>query len=565
MIDLQSSWPVLCRLSSPEGCGRLAGGDTPGKLPHYLPALKGRGKESIFGAVSSPLHLPAPAFWMPDPGSALMDGKLTLDRQINLKANQKPTEAGQKSFATLLTLNPPTSSSRMFYPLETESAVLKTHPSANQCQPLPTIANLCHAPGGLYLHMSQKTQKTQQTSTKSVKLTRHFSYETDAKPNAITPISHCRPAIPSYNDGRLWRKTSLTKHRMTAALSNFAARLGQEASWLDNVHEFNELALELFALQFTHNPAYRKICEARRVTPDKVEHWTQVPFVPTATFKELELSSIPPQERTAIFHSSGTTEQKPSRHFHCAGSMKVYESACWTWFDKNVLAAGEKYDLLVLTPPSTQVPHSSLIHMFETVRQGLDTSESAFVGKPDESGAWVVDFEATLAALNTRSKPKLILGTAFSFVHLLNYLAEKDLRFQLPYGSRIMETGGYKNRSRSLPKARLHFLLSELLGVSRENIICEYGMSELSSQAYDTGPERQFRFPPWARVQIISPETGREVADGETGLIRLFDLANIFSVAAIQTEDLGVRRGRGFELIGRAALAEARGCSLMTA
>jgi hypothetical protein len=66
------------------------------------------------------------------------------------------------------------------------------------------------------------------------------------------------------------------------------------------------------------------------------------------------------------------------------------------------------------------------------------------------------------------------------------------------------------------------------------------------------------------RVQIISPETGREVAEGETGLIRVFDLANVWSVLAIQTEDLGVRRGDGFELIGRVALTEPRGCSLMT-
>jgi hypothetical protein len=65
-------------------------------------------------------------------------------------------------------------------------------------------------------------------------------------------------------------------------------------------------------------------------------------------------------------------------------------------------------------------------------------------------------------------------------------------------------------------------------------------------------------------VQIISPETGREVADGETGLIRVFDLANVFSVMAIQTEDLGIRRDEHFELIGRAQLAEPRGCSLMS-
>ena len=384
---------------------------------------------------------------------------------------------------------------------------------------------------------------------------------------------------------------------MIAALTNFAARLGQEASharlWIEG-REFNPLALELFALQFNHNPAYRKLCEARRLTPDRIEHWTQVPFVPTAAFKELELSSIPPQERTAVFHSSGTTEQIPSRHFHSAESMKLYETSLWPWFERNVIGPdedpvaalyerrrtpsadsdhgghrlplqGTKFDLAVLTPSPMQVPHSSLVHMFEIVRQGLGASESSFVGKPDEGGTWVLDFGATLAALNASAKPKLILGTAFSFVHLLDYLAEKDLRFQLPYASRIMETGGYKNRSRTMPKSELHSLITRHLGIGRENIICEYGMSELSSQAYDTNPERSFRFPPWAHVQIVSPETGREVADGETGLIRIFDLANVFSVAAIQTEDLGIRRRDGFELIGRAALAEARGCSLMTA
>lgn len=111
-------------------------------------------------------------------------------------------------------------------------------------------------------------------------------------------------------------------------------------------------------------------------------------------------------------------------------------------------------------------------------------------------------------------------------------------------------------------------------------------MSELSSQAYDhtigtaerhgasaasetqnskfkIQNSRSFQFPPWARVQIISPETGKEVSEGETGLIRIFDLANVFSVLAIQTEDLGIRRGNGFELVSRAQLAEPRGCSLM--
>ena len=399
---------------------------------------------------------------------------------------------------------------------------------------------------------------------------------------------------------------------MTNELSNFAARLretiqGRDAALQRPVgaarqphqeQEFDSLALELFTLQIKHNAAYRKICEARGLTPGVVEYWTQIPAVPTSAFKELELTCLAPAECTAVFHSSGTTEQRPSRHFHNAESLAVYEASLWPWFLENVLPGFRfpisDFRLVCLTPPPAQAPHSSLVHMFETIRQKLGAAETAFVGKLAADGSWTLDFSTVVEAFSPRrqtpdARPQLLLGTAFSFVHLLDFMAENNLRFALPAGSRVMETGGYKNRSRSLPKTELHQLITERLGVLPSHIVCEYGMSELSSQAYDLGAQasrrrvfpgatkelagetpalpgyitRHFHFPPWARVQIISPETGHEVADGETGLIRVFDLANVFSVMAIQTEDLGIRHGDGFELIGRATLAEPRGCSLM--
>ena len=383
----------------------------------------------------------------------------------------------------------------------------------------------------------------------------------------------------------------MNKHRMNKELFSFAARLRLAAAWQTQDRRFDELALELFALQFKHNAAYRKICEARGRIPIDVEHWTQIPAVPAAAFKELELTSLAPDERTSVFYSSGTTGQKPGRHFHNSESLAVYEASLWDWFEQNIFADSkfkiQNSNLIVLTPPPAQAPHSSLVHMFEIVRQKLGAAGSAFTGKISTDGCWSLDFDAVLAALDTPHSafrtPQLILGTAFSFVHLLDFLKENDLQFRLPENSRVMETGGYKNRSRSLPKSGLHALITERLGIEPENIICEYGMSELSSQAYAVTSDKwqvtsktettrhsslithHFHFPPWARAQIVSPETGREVGEDETGLIRIFDLANVFSVAAIQTEDLGVRRGDGFELVGRAQLAEPRGCSLMAA
>jgi len=199
----------------------------------------------------------------------------------------------------------------------------------------------------------------------------------------------------------------------------------------------------------------------------------------------------------------------------------------------------------------------------------------------DTQGLWKLDMTGTASVIRetiSAARPLALLGTAFSFVHLLDNLVKSGIRWELPAGSRVLETGGYKGHSRSLPKEELHALIRGHLGIPETHIICEYGMSELSSQAYDKIAGRDdadanasaglhsalLHFPPWARAQIISPETGREVADGETGLIRIFDLANVHSAMAIQTEDLGVRRGDAFELVGRAAQSEARGCSLMS-
>jgi hypothetical protein len=232
---------------------------------------------------------------------------------------------------------------------------------------------------------------------------------------------------------------------------------------------------------------------------------------------------------------------------------------------------GKSFQPLVLTPTQTKAPNSSLVHMFECVRQKLSAREEVFFGDQQSNGAWSLDatrVAEALAAASTEGRKVLLLGTAFNFVHLLDDFAMRDLRFTLPAGSRVMETGGYKGRSRELSKDELHAFIAERLGILRSHVICEYGMSELSSQAYDGdagASARVFRFPPWCRIKIISPETGREVNEGEAGLVRVFDLANAFSVMAVQTEDLAVRRGDGFELIGRVRTAEARGCSLMQA
>ncbi len=65
-----------------------------------------------------------------------------------------------------------------------------------------------------------------------------------------------------------------------------------------------------------------------------------------------------------------------------------------------------------------------------------------------------------------------------------------DAVLALPAGSRIMETGGFKGRSRVVERATLYAQASQRLGVPVDAIVAEYGMTELSSQYYDAFASR---------------------------------------------------------------------------
>ncbi len=362
-------------------------------------------------------------------------------------------------------------------------------------------------------------------------------------------------------------------------LCRVRAFLSQTGPDRDGDDGFNRLALALFAFQFERVQIYRRLCEKRGIGPGAIRHWSQIPALPASAFKEHAVSSLAENERSHVFCSSGTTGHVPSRHFHNAASLSLYEASLLPWFERHfpcadpAFAAGSA-TLISLTPSPVLAPHSSLVHMFKTVRQKFGGPESLYAGRLEADCSWSLDFNQLGSALRdaiSGQRAVGLLGTAFSFVHWLDYLAVNKMRLRLPAGSRIMETGGYKGRSRTVAKTELRRLMTKYLAVPDSHIVAEYGMSELSSQAYDgvAGQARQaagiFRFPPWVRTQIISPETGATAAAGETGLLRVFDPANMYSVMALQTEDLAASRGDGFELLGRAESAEPRGCSLLAA
>ena len=300
-----------------------------------------------------------------------------------------------------------------------------------------------------------------------------------------------------------------------------------------------EVLTELHTFHFCRNAAYRAFCRNLDV-PEQVADWRQIPCVPQDAFKHADLRSFPPEETIKTFRTSGTTgEGFGQHHFRTLG---VYEAAVRGGWRHAGLPAGP---FLVIAPHPDEAPHSSLSHMLATL-----APREAFIAP---SG------EINLDRLRTVTTSVCLLGTALGFLHLCEQL--EDRRLELPPGSTAMETGGYKGSGRDISRAELYGSISRTLGIAPEDIINEYGMTELSSQFYARGPHGRHHGPPWARAVVADPVTLQEVGEGETGILLVYDAANVGSVAGIRTQDLAIRRDGAFELLGRAPAALPRGCS----
>lgn len=396
------------------------------------------------------------------------------------------------------------------------------------------------------------------------------------------------PATPGYNPPVMSDETA--RRRAAAALDErILAFIGANHRAADAVAEpagFQRLALDLFEHQFAFNPVYREFCRRRGKSPASVTGWAEIPAVPTTAFQYADLAAFAVQRAVRVFHTSGTTRSRPGRHF--LETTRLYDAALLRHFAAMMLADAARPRMLSLTADEREMPHSSLVHMIAELMRAYDPAGGRFYWRDGRER--FDEFERDLRAAAAAGQSVCIFGTAFSFVH---WIDTAPVPVALPAGSRVMETGGFKGRSRAVSRERLYSDISRLLGIPQTHIVAEYGMTELSSQYYDdvllraiggsplsslgrgegvrgmssAGSESVSSVriklpPPWLRPLVVHPETLEPLPTGEIGVLVHFDLANRGSCIAVRTEDRGRIVGDGIELLGRDDAAQPRGCSL---
>ena len=305
--------------------------------------------------------------------------------------------------------------------------------------------------------------------------------------------------------------------------------------------EFEAAALELFRRQAEQCPPYSEYISLLGVNPAEVNRVDDIPFMPIEFFKWRDVY-CGDGEPEKVFTSSNTGGTVASRHM--MQSLVLYEQAFTRAFEQ-FYGAAEGWSIYGLLPNYLQREGSSLVYMVDRL-----------IARCGSGGFYLDEYEKLIADMAADAKPKILLGVSYALWDLAEQYAPKL------ENTIVMETGGMKGQREELPKSEFHKILTEAFGV--EKIHSEYGMAELTSQAYSSG-DGVFRAPAWMRVVVRDVNNPLKMLPaGSRGAVSIIDLANISSCAFIATQDVGRTFADGsFMIEGRLSGADIRGCNLL--
>jgi len=340
----------------------------------------------------------------------------------------------------------------------------------------------------------------------------------------------------------------------------------------ESAHAFGDLALQIAEFQREYSPGFARLCARVGAPLSRIE---AIPGVPCDAFRLSRVAVHPEGEDAARFATSGTTGA--GHGIHAFRALETYRVVALAAGRAALLSGTDPVHVVALAPELGDPPRSSLGYMMALFMSEFDARADSDPRAPER---WLIDEQGVKwhaleqASENARAAGAslLLLATSFALVTLLDGRDGRELT--LPPRSVVMQTGGFKGKTREISAPELRASIASCFGISESHVVGEYGMTELTSQLYEatlpgsalaathSGGHGTYVEPPWLHVLPVDPVSLSPVDPGDVGIARIIDLGNVDSAIAIQTQDRVRRTGGGIELLGRAPGAPPRGCSL---
>lgn len=353
------------------------------------------------------------------------------------------------------------------------------------------------------------------------------------------------------------------RHRLTEDVLRFI-----EAGVDADVPDFNEYCLHMFAFQYETNRIFREFCDAKKVKPGDVERWQDIPLVYNDVFKTHLVASFPLEQSVMACLTGGTTSlTQRGRIFRDEDGKRLVFAANRVMTGSYIFPdfeEGKRCRILILAPSPELAPSMGMAIGIDQTRRHFGTDDSMFLlGK---SGIHINELLKALRESEATGIPVALIGATVAYVYFFQACRRKKMKFRLPPGSRICDGGGYRGRFGLVTREDYYAMVEEILGIPNSHCVNVLGEAETATNLFDDSLRRCVKglpeqkrtrpVPPWSRVLAMSIDDLTPLPDGEIGLLAHWDLANVPTVLAVITDNLGYTTdgGRGCEMVGRAKI-----------
>jgi len=323
---------------------------------------------------------------------------------------------------------------------------------------------------------------------------------------------------------------------------------------------FNELALKEFERQYNVSASYKKFCERRNVAPETITHWEEIPAVSSFDLKKVIMGSLPAEKAEQLYLDSRIIQLKKRKEktYRDKWAVAMIRTGNSLLTKAYLFPDVEKMKILLMVPSPKMAPLMEMAIGMEHVRMEFGTPDSRFLISP-----FGLDIKTLLESLKRAERirePLALIGATFGLVLFLDACEKKGIRFSLPKGSRVCDTGGYMGRYMECSKEEYFRKCGQVLGVEEDFCINVLWICESSTIYFDNvlknffsgvKKERYKEVPPWARTIVVDTRKFKRLPKGEIGLLRHYDLTNRVTAFAVQTDNLGFETEDGFEIIGK--------------
>lgn len=328
--------------------------------------------------------------------------------------------------------------------------------------------------------------------------------------------------------------------------------------------------------QSANCPEYAALLDGAGFAPESLRtaaDLARLPPIPTTYFKAHRMFSLPEKKLLIRATSSGTRGKKSEIGLEwgaiTAGARMIWrisrEFRFLSAVPTNYLVLGyqpHKSNQTAVAKTATGYTHLTPILHREYALKYRD-------------GGYQVDFDGLIAALGrySRSKfPTRFMGFPSYTWFLMEKLKEKNLRFPLPKGSKILLGGGWKQfYKEQVDKQTFYALAWDCFRIPEENIFESFGAVEHPIWYADCRAHH-FHVPVYSRVIIRDVDTLEPVPNGTIGLVNLLTpMVWGCPLLSVMTDDLGVLHDGDtcpcgtpspwLEIIGRVGMVDIKTCA----